>query len=103
MKRKKPRIVGDHEITRAEENIFEAIGFLPAEAVELQMRAQLLLALKRWRKGSKMTQAEAAKRLEVTQARISDIERGKFKLFSLDQLVRLAERAGLKPELKLAA
>jgi len=34
---------------------------------------------------------------------VSDIKRGKFSQFSLDMLVRLASRAGLKPRLKLAA
>ncbi|MHB8744565.1 MAG: XRE family transcriptional regulator [Sulfuricaulis sp.] len=41
--------------------------------------------------------------LGVTQARVSDIKRGKITSFSLDLLVRLAARAGLKPKLKLAA
>ena len=46
---------------------------------------------------------QAAKALGITQARVSDIKRGKFGQFSLDMLVRLASRAGLKPRLKLAA
>jgi predicted XRE-type DNA-binding protein len=50
-----------------------------------------------------MTQAEAAKILAVTQARVSDIKRGKISSFSLDLLVRLAARAGLNPKLKLVA
>ena len=50
-----------------------------------------------------LTQTQAAKALGITQARVSDIKRGKFGQFSLDMLVRLASRAGLKPRLKLAA
>jgi predicted XRE-type DNA-binding protein len=50
-----------------------------------------------------MTQIEAAKKLGVTQARVSDIKRGKISQFSLDLLVRLAARAGLHPKLKIAA
>jgi len=46
-----------------------------------------------------MTQAEAAKVLGVTQARVSDLKRGKIGRFSMDLLVRLAARAGLKPKL----
>jgi predicted XRE-type DNA-binding protein len=34
---------------------------------------------------------------------VSDIKRGKIGQFSLDMLVRLASRAGLKPRVKLAA
>jgi predicted XRE-type DNA-binding protein len=50
-----------------------------------------------------LTQTQAAKALGITQARVSDIKRGKFGQFSLDMLVRLALRVGLKPRLKLAA
>jgi helix-turn-helix protein len=41
--------------------------------------------------------------LGVTQARVSELKRGKIDRFSMDLLVRLAARAGLKPKLKLAA
>jgi predicted XRE-type DNA-binding protein len=67
------------------------------------MRAQLLMGLERWLENSRMTQAEAAKVLGVTQARVSDLKRGKINRFRMDLLVRLAARAGLKPRLKLAA
>jgi predicted XRE-type DNA-binding protein len=76
----------------------------PAEkAAELEMRAQLLMGLERWLENSRMTQAEAAKVLGVTQVRVSDLKRGKINRFSMDLLVRLAARAGLKPKPKLAA
>lgn len=48
-----------------------------------------------------MTQVEAAKTLGITQARVSDIKRGKIGQFSLDLRVRIAARAGLRPKLKL--
>jgi predicted XRE-type DNA-binding protein len=69
----------------------------------MEMRAMLLMGLEHWLKKSRMTQAEAAKVLGVTQARVSDLKRGKIDRFSMDLLVRLAARAGLKPKLKLAA
>jgi predicted XRE-type DNA-binding protein len=59
--------------------------------------------LEHWLGRSRMTQAEAAKVLGVTQARVSDLKRGKINRFSMDLLFRLAARAGLKPKLKLAA
>ena len=43
-----------------------------------------------------MTQTEAAKVLGITQARVSDLRHGKISQFSLDLLVRLAARAGLR-------
>jgi predicted XRE-type DNA-binding protein len=76
--------------------------FPPDRGAELTMRAQLLRGLEAWLKTAG-TQAAAAKVLGVTQARVSDIKHGKIDKFSLDLLVRLAARAGLHPQLKLAA
>jgi predicted XRE-type DNA-binding protein len=69
----------------------------------MEIRAALLRGLERWLANSDMTQVEAAKILGVTQARVSDIKRGKINQFSMDLLVRLAARAGLHPKLRLAA
>lgn len=73
------------------------------QAAEMEMRSLLLLGLGTWLAGAGMTQIEAAKVLGITQARVSDIKRGKITSFSLDLLVRLAARAGLNPKLRLAA
>ena len=77
--------------------------FDPSRAAELKMRAELLRGLEHWLENSEQTQTKAAKVLGVTQARVSDIKRGKISTFSLDLLVRLAARAGLNPKVKLAA
>lgn len=77
--------------------------FDPDEAAELKMRSALMIALKQWLDAAGLTQVQAAKVLGVTQARVSDLKRGKFNIFSLEMLVRLAARAGLRPQLKLAA
>jgi len=73
------------------------------QAAEMEMRSLLLQGLGTWLAGAGMTQTEAAKVLGITQARVSDIKRGKISSFSLDLLVRLAARAGLNPKLRLAA
>jgi predicted XRE-type DNA-binding protein len=68
----------------------------PAEkAEELEMRAQLLMGLAHWFEKSRITQAEAAKVLGVTQARVWDLKRGKIGRFSMHLLVRFAAGAGL--------
>ncbi len=73
------------------------------QAAEMEMRSLLLHGLSQWLADFGTTQAEAAKVLGVTQARVSDLKHGKISQFSLDLLVRLAARAGLQPQLKLAA
>ena len=72
-------------------------------AAELEIRSTLMIGLSQWLIRANLTQAVAAEMLGVTQARISDIARGKISRFSLDLLVRLAARAGLNPKLQLAA
>ncbi len=77
--------------------------FSAEEAAALEIRSTLLQGLESWLASSKLTQMRAAEALGVTQARISDIKRGKINAFSLDLLIRLAARAGLQPTLRLAA
>ena len=73
------------------------------KAAELAMRAELLRGLQAWLAESGLTQVAATDELGITQARVSDIKRGKIESFSLDLLVRLAARAGLRPRIRLAA
>ena len=93
---------GPGHLTPAGRSVFYDL-FPRDKADELVMSATLLSGLERWLKESKLTPAQAAKALCMTQARISDIKRGKIGQFRLDMLVRLASQAGLKPKLKLAA
>ena len=65
-------------------NAFEAVGFPPAEAEHLRIRADLMLEVERLIAARGLTQAEAAKVLHVTQPRISDLTRGKIDRFSID-------------------
>lgn len=93
---------GPRHVTSARRSVF--FDLFPAEkAAEMEMRAMLLIGLEQWLEKSGLTQTEAAKILGVTQARVSDLKRGKINRFSMDMLVRLAARAGLRPRLKLAA
>ncbi len=93
---------GPRYVTLAGRSVFHDL-FPKPEADELVMRSTLLRGLEHWLERSGQTQIQAAKALGVTQARVSDIKRGKIRQFSLDMLVRLASRAGLKPRVKLAA
>lgn len=52
--------------------------------------AALLLSSWHWLEMGRRTQAGAAKARGVTQARVSDLKRGKMDRFSMDLLVRLA-------------
>ena len=58
------------------------------------IRADLLIALARLIEEREWTQAEAARRLAVTQPRISDLVRGKIERFTIDTLVTMLSHAG---------
>jgi predicted XRE-type DNA-binding protein len=92
-----------NEIVKAGENIFMELGIPAHEAGVLKMRAEMMVVLRTWLEGNGLTQVESAARLGITQGRISDLVCGKWQKFSLDMLIRLALRAGIQIELKLAA
>jgi predicted XRE-type DNA-binding protein len=84
-------------------NVFIDLGYSPDEAAILQMRADLMSKLRKFIEIKKITQADAAKILCVSQSRISDLIRGKWERFSLEMLDILATRAGMHVSLKTAA
>ena len=86
---------------RSTGNVFQDVGFGPREAESLRLRAQLMLELRRLIQARKLTQSSAAKLLGVTQPRISDLVRGKIDLFSIDTLVEMLARAGIRIRLRL--
>ena len=84
-------------------NVFLDLGFDPAEAKVMALRAEVMLRLEQHLQTKGWTQSEAARRLDISQPRVSRLIRGKWQDFSLDMLLTLAARAGLEPELRLAA
>jgi len=86
-------------VTMMAKSVFHDL-FPAEEAAELEMRAKLLSGINKWLSKSALTQIEAARRLGITQARVSEIKNGKINRFSLSMLVRLAGRAGLRPDIR---
>ena len=83
-------------------SIWDAIEDTPAEAANMRLRAELMRKLDAYISSKGLDQAEAARVFGVTQPRISELQRGKINLFSLDKLVSLAAVAGLHVELSLS-
>ena len=91
------------EILVSSGNVFIDLGYSPDEAAVLQMRADLMAGLRKFIEAKKLTQAKAAEILCVSQSRVSDLIRGKWEKFSLEMLITLATRAGMRVSLKTAA
>src|ERR1700674_4121930 len=83
-------------------NVFRDVGFGPKEAESLRLRAQLMLEVTRLIRARKLTQRAAANLLGVTQPRVSDLIRGKIDLFSIDTLVNMLARGGMRVQLRIS-
>ena len=89
--------------TNSSGNIFVDLGFDPAEAAVLQLRANLMSDLRPYIEKQKLTQAQVAKRLGIAQSRVSDLVRGKWDKFSLEMLITLEARLGRTVRVEFAA
>src|SRR5258706_9758674 len=75
------------EITRSSGNVFLDLGFPPAEAENLRVRADLLIDLRQVIREKGWTQAQAAEFFQETQPRISCLMNGDVTRFSIDKLI----------------
>jgi len=81
-------------VHRSSGNVFRDLGFSDNEAENLRVRSELMMSLSKLIEDRSLTQAQAAKLLDVTQPRISDLMRGKIQLFSVDSLIEMLGHAG---------
>ncbi|SFU99247.1 Predicted DNA-binding protein, contains XRE-type HTH domain [Methylobacterium sp. 174MFSha1.1] len=83
-------------------SVWDAIEDTPADAQTMKLRSALMMALDRHIRAKEWTQGEAARRLGVTEPRVSDLLRGKIDRFPLDDLVVLLAAAGLHVEVRVS-
>lgn len=82
-------------------SVWDAIKDTAAEAENMKLRSALMMALEQQIRAKGWNQTEAARRLGVTQPRVSDLLRGKINLFALDTLVNMVAAAGLHVEMRV--
>ena len=83
-------------------SVFDAIAETPQEALNMKLRAGLIREIRAKVETEGWTQAETAKRLGITQPRVSDLLSGKLSKFSLDALVNMLAAMGIEVKLKVA-
>jgi predicted XRE-type DNA-binding protein len=93
-------------VTKRGANLFEELGFAPADAKLFQaeskaqidktlaLKEQLMGELAAWIKVSHLKQDEAATILRVTRPRVSDVVNKKSSKFTIDSLVGMLARIG---------
>ena len=84
------------KMQRSSGNVFRDLGFEAEEAENLRVRAELMEEVSRLIERRGLTQEAAAELLGVTQPRVSDLVRGKIDRFSVDTLIAMLGRGGVR-------
>jgi predicted XRE-type DNA-binding protein len=89
------------KLTGSRGDVFRDLGFSPYEAEYLKVRSELMVKLQKTITARGLKQADVAKLLGVTQPRVSDLMRGRIDLFSIDTLIDMLARLGIRTKLVL--
>jgi predicted XRE-type DNA-binding protein len=87
---------------RSFKSVWDALENTQEVAANMKARAEVMVAVQERIRARSGTQAERARELGITQPRLNDLLRGRVDKFSLDALVSLAARAGLRVELSVS-
>ena len=90
------------KLTRSSGNVFRDLGFSGDEAEYLKVRAELMVNLQKVIAARGLKQADAAPLLGVAQPRVSDLMRGRLDLFSIDTLIDMLARLGIRARVVLS-
>lgn len=84
-------------------SVWDALAATPEEAENLRLRAALMRAITDHLAQQGATPTEQAHRLGLTRPRLNALVQGRLHHFSLDALVALAARAGLRIAVEFTA
>ena len=90
-------MAGRPKIIEGSDNIFWDLGFSEDEAENLKLRAALMSEVRDLAAGR--TQQATADLFGITQPRLNDLLRGKIGKFSVDALVKMLGKAGMRVKL----
>lgn len=85
------------EVTRSSGNVFADLGLHDAE--KLKIKAGLVIEIRKAMRLQGLTQQEAAKRMGITQPKVSDMMRGDFSNLSERKLMDCLNRLGYDIEI----
>ncbi|HHX2613425.1 TPA: helix-turn-helix domain-containing protein [Legionella pneumophila] len=85
------------------DSVWDALESDPVKAENMKLRSALMIAINDHIEVMGLTQAQAAKRLHITQPRVSALTKGKIEEFRLDTLINMVHRLGLHVTMQIAA
>ena len=87
------------EVMRSSGNVFADLGLHDAE--KLKIKSGLVIEIRKAMRLQGLTQQEAAKRMGITQPKVSDMMRGDFSNLSERKLMDCLNRLGYDIEIKV--
>ena len=94
----KKRIIDGIEVQRSVGNVFADLGLPDAE--KLKIKTGLVIEIRKAMRRLELTQQDAAKRMGITQPKVSDMMRGDFSNLSERKLMDCLTRLGYNIEIK---
>ena len=95
----KNRLINGIEVQRSSGNVFADLG-LP-DADKLKIKTGLVIEIRKAMRNSGLTQQDAAKRMGITQPKVSDMMRGDFSNLSERKLMDCLTRLGYDIEISV--
>ena len=95
----KTRVVDGMELVRGSDNVFADLGL--ADAEKLKIKTGLVIEIRKAIGTHGLTQLQAAKRMGISQPKVSDMMRGDFSNLSERKLMDCLTRLGFDIEIKV--
>jgi predicted XRE-type DNA-binding protein len=95
----KTRLIDGIEVQRGSGNVYADLGL--ADADKLKIKTGLVIEIRKAMRTRSLTQQEAAKRMGITQPKVSDMMRGDFTNLSERKLMDCLTRLGYDIEIKV--
>ena len=95
----KKRFIDGIEVRRSSGNVYADLGLPDAE--RLKIKTGLVVEIRKAMRRIGLTQQEAAKRMGITQPKVSDMMRGDFSNLSERKLMDCLNRLGYDIEIKV--
>ena len=95
----KTRIIDGVEVQRSSGNVYADLGLPDAE--KLKIKTDLVIEIRKAMRSLDLTQQAAAKRMGITQPKVSDMMRGDFTNLSERNLMDCLNRLGYDIEIKV--
>jgi predicted XRE-type DNA-binding protein len=89
------------EIIKSCGNVFLDLGFPPAEAETLRIRAELMMTLQDYLKSQRLTVTMATTQLGITKTTVTKLLDGDINRFTVETLIAMLVNVGLPVEVKI--